>query len=362
MNRNHNFCAGPAALPETVLVRARDELLNYNHTGMSVMEVSHRSPGYMVVAKQAVADFKELMAIPDNYKILYMQGGATHQFSCIPWNLLGKNKKADFIDTGIWSQKAIKEARRFDGVDVHIAASSEMDGYKSVPDQSDLDIRQDAAFVHYTPNETIGGVEFDYVPDSGAVPLIADMSSNILSQSLDVSKFGIIYAGAQKNIGPAGLTWVIVREDLLGQAHPSIPALMNYDSVLKQDSMLNTPPTFSLYLCGLVFQWLKEQGGVAAVAKRNAQKAKLLYQTIDCSGFYNNNVRKDCRSQMNVTFSLNNEELESVFIEEGEKLGLYNLKGHRSVGGMRASIYNAVSLESVTALTQFMADFEKKYG
>lgn len=362
MTRHPNFSAGPAKIPDEVLQQAQLELMDFADTGMSVMEVSHRSPGFIAIAEQAVSDFRSLMAIPDNYSVLYMQGGATHQFSCVPWNLLGKSKKADYIDTGVWSQKAIKEASRLESSDIHIAGSVNETGLLAVPRNSDLSIRSDSTYLHYTPNETISGLEFSYIPETGDVPLVADMSSCILSQQYDVSKFGIIYAGAQKNIGPAGITWVIIRNDLLDQAVEHIPALMNYRSVIGQDSMLNTPPTYALYLSGLVFKWLKKQGGVAEIEKVNLQKAKLIYEVIDQGEFYMNTIEPSDRSKMNVTFSLANQSLDAKFIEESEKLGLYNLKGHRVVGGMRASIYNASSLESVQALSTFMNDFAKRYG
>lgn len=362
MARGYNFCAGPAALPDAVLSRARDELLDFKQLGMSVMEMSHRSDAFQTVAHTAVADLKSLLSIPDNYRILYMQGGATQQFSCVPWNLLGRNNKADYIDTGIWSTKAINEAKRLPGADIHIAASTAQSRYATVPDQHELSLRSDAAYVHYTSNETIGGVEFPYIPETQGVPLVADMSSNILSEPLDVSRYGLIYAGAQKNIGPAGLAWVVVRDDLLAGARDDIPALMSYQRMAAHDSMLNTPPTFSLYLCGLVFQWLKDQGGVAGIQKVNRQKAAALYAQIDRSDFYQSPVALNARSQMNVAFGLSNTTLEATFLDEAEAAGLYNLAGHRSVGGMRASIYNAVSLTAVTALTEFMSDFEKRYG
>lgn len=362
MNRHPNFCAGPAKLPDEVLQQAQIELMNFAGTGMSIMEVSHRSPGFMALAEEVVSDFRSLMSIPDNYSVLYMQGGATHQFSCVPWNLLGKSTKSDYIDTGVWSQKAIKEARRLEGADVHVAGSANESGLHSVPRNSDLTIRPDTTYLHYTPNETISGLEFDYIPEAAEIPLVADMSSCILSREYDVSKYGVIYAGAQKNIGPAGITWVIIRNDLLDQAVSHMPALMNYQSVIKQDSMLNTPPTYSLYLCGLVFKWLKKQGGVSAIEKVNSLKSELIYDTIDQNDFYSNTIEPTGRSKMNVTFSLADPSLDSKFIEESEKLGLYNLKGHRAVGGMRASIYNASSLESVQALSTFMNDFAKRYG
>lgn len=357
--RAYNFCAGPAALPTAVLERAQTELANWHGRGLSIMEMSHRSDDFVGVAEKAEADLRKLLDIPSNYKVLFLQGGASLQFSAIPLNLLGTGQTADYIDTGIWSQKAIEEARRFGHV--HVAASSKAGGYKHVPAQDEWQLTQGAAYLHYTPNETIGGLQYDFIPQVD-VPLVADYSSSILSEPLDVSKFGLIYAGAQKNIGPAGLTIVIVRDDLIGKAQRGIPALMDYAAQAKNGSMINTPPTFAWYLSGLVFEWLLEQGGVTAMQAVNQQKAELLYGYIDQSGFYANPIAKPNRSIMNVPFTLADSSLEKAFLAESEAAGLLNLAGHRSVGGMRASIYNAVPLEGVQALVNFMQDFAKRHG
>ena len=356
--RAYNFCAGPAALPTAVLERAERELADWHGKGLSIMEMSHRSPEFVSVAEKAEADLRQLLTIPDNYSVLFLQGGASLQFSAIPLNLLGAGQTADYIDTGIWSQKAIEEARRFGNVNV--AASSKANGYTQVPAQSEWNLTEGAAYLHYTPNETIGGLEFDFIPDVN-VPLVADYSSSILSERLDVSKFGLIYAGAQKNIGPAGLTIVIVRNDLMGKAQAGIPALMDYAAQAKNGSMINTPPTFGWYLAGVVFEWLLEQGGVETMQQINQQKAELLYGYIDQSDFYANPIAKANRSRMNVPFTLADSSLEKTFLAESEAAGLLNLAGHRSVGGMRASIYNAVSLEAVQALISFMDDFAKRH-
>jgi len=360
MTRLYNFSAGPAGLPDAVLEQAQAELLDWHGKGLSIMEMSHRSKEFVSVAEQAEQDLRELMQIPDNYKVLFLQGGATSQFSMVPMNLLRGKSSIDLINTGIWSKKAIKEAQRY--CNVNIAASAEANGFTSAPSQDELQLSPDAAYVHYTPNETIGGVEFPYIPETGEVPLVADYSSSILSAPLDVSRFGLIYAGAQKNIGPAGLTLVIVREDLLGQAMPSTPTMYDYKVHADADSMNNTPPTFGWYLAGLVFKWLKAQGGVEAIDRINQQKADKLYGYIDSSDFYANPVEKTCRSRMNVPFTLADAALDALFLEQAEAAGLLNLKGHRSVGGMRASIYNAVSEQAVDALIAFMREFEKTNG
>ncbi len=357
--RVHNFCAGPAALPTAVLERAKTELADWHGKGLSIMEMSHRSPEFMGVIDKAEADLRTLLKIPANYKVLFLQGGASLQFSAIPLNLLGAGQTADYIDTGIWSQKAIEEAQRFG--QVNVAASSKANGYTAVPAQADWQLSPNAAYLHYTPNETIGGLQYDFIPQVD-VPLVADYSSCILSEPLDVSKFGLIYAGAQKNIGPAGLTLVIVRGDLIGKAQASIPALMDYAAQAKNGSMINTPPTFGIYLAGLVFEWLIEQGGLTAIQAINQQKAELLYGYIDQSDFYANPIALANRSGMNIPFTLADSSLEKTFLAESEAAGLLNLAGHRSVGGMRASIYNAVSLESVQALVDFMREFARKYG
>ncbi|MFY0640350.1 MAG: 3-phosphoserine/phosphohydroxythreonine transaminase [Bermanella sp.] len=360
MARVYNFCAGPAALPTAVLEKASSEMLNWNDKGLSVMEMSHRSDEYVSIAKKAEQDLRDLLLIPDNYKVLFMQGGATAQFAMIPMNLLRGKNTADYINTGQWSQKAIKEAKHY--CDVNVVASSEDKKFSYAPAQSDLKLNPDAAYVHYTPNETIGGVEFDYIPDTGSVPLVADFSSSILSESLDVSKFGLIYAGAQKNIGPAGLCIVIVREDLLGETVTGTPTAMDYKVAADNESMYNTPATYSWYLAGLVFDWLKQQGGVDAIAKINACKAQKLYEYIDNSGFYANPVAVNNRSRMNVPFTLKDSALDSLFLSQADEAGLLNLKGHRSVGGMRASIYNAVTESAVDALIAFMQEFASQNG
>ncbi len=360
MSRVFNFSAGPAMLPEDVLKQAQTEMTDWQGSGMSVMEMSHRGKEFMSIAEKASTDLREIMAIPDSYEILFLQGGASCQFAMTPMNLLRGKSTADYINTGAWSKKAIAEAKRF--CKVNVAASSEEDKFSSAPAQNDLKLNADAAYVHYTPNETIGGVEFSYVPETGNVPLVADMSSMILSRPIDVSKFGVIYAGAQKNIGPAGLTVVIVRKDLMGQTIDGTPSMLNYDIQAKAGSMYNTPPTYAWYLAGLVFAWVKNKGGLTAMAEINKRKADKLYTAIDTSDFYKNPVKPDCRSWMNIPFTLADAELDSVFLGEAKEEGLITLKGHRSVGGMRASIYNAMPEAGVDALVAFMADFEKRNG
>ena len=353
----YNFSAGPAALPRAVLEQARDELLDWHGSGMSVMEMSHRSKEYLSIAGQAEADLRELLSIADNYRVLFLQGGATSQFCMVPMNLLRGKQQADYVNTGAWSKKAIAEAQRY--CDVNVVASSEDTGFSSIPAFDSWQLNKDAAYLHYTPNETIGGVEFHWIPDSGDVPLVADMSSTILSRPLDVSRYGVIYAGAQKNIGPAGLTVVIVREDLAGETIPGTPTMFDYRKHADNGSMLNTPPTYSWYLAGLVFKWLKQQGGVTAIAEVNQRKAQRLYDAIEASGFYSSPVASDCRSWMNVPFTLADAGLDAEFLEQARSAGLLNLKGHRSVGGMRASIYNAIPESGVAALIDFMSEFER---
>ncbi|MAA71669.1 MAG: 3-phosphoserine/phosphohydroxythreonine aminotransferase [Bermanella sp.] len=360
MARVYNFCAGPAALPSPVLEKASSEMLDWNGKGLSVMEMSHRSDEYVSIANKAEQDLRDLLVIPDNYKVLFMQGGATAQFAMIPMNLLRGKATADYINTGQWSEKAIKEAKRY--CDVNVAASSADDNFSYAPSQETLKLNPDAAYVHYTPNETIGGVMFDYIPETGDVPLVADFSSSILSESLDVSKFGLIYAGAQKNIGPAGLCIVIVREDLLGEVVSGTPTAMDYKVAADNGSMYNTPATYSWYLAGLVFDWLKQQGGVEKIAVINERKAKKLYDYIDGSGFYANPVAKPNRSKMNVPFTLKDASMDASFLQQADEKGLLNLKGHRSVGGMRASIYNAVTEDAVDALIAFMQEFASQNG
>jgi len=358
--RIYNFAAGPATLPLEVLEQARDELLDWRDGGMSVMEVSHRSKAFVRVAEQAESDLRELLAVPDGYKVLFLQGGATGQFSAIPLNLAGPDATADYLNTGQWSKKAIGEARRY--LNVKVVADEKDSNYTTVPLAANLAFTAAAAYVHYTPNETIGGVEFPYVPETGGVPLVADMSSTILSRPIDVARFGLIYAGAQKNIGPSGLTVVIVRDDLVGRARELTPTVFDYQAMVEAGSMLNTPPTFGWYVAGLVFQWLKRQGGLAAMERHNRAKAARLYDAIDASPYYGNPVDPVCRSWMNVPFTIAKPELEKTFVAEAAAEGLANLEGHRSVGGMRASLYNAMTMEGVEALTAFMAEFERRYG
>jgi phosphoserine aminotransferase len=357
--RVYNFSPGPAVLPQEVLEQAREELLDWRGTGMSVMEMSHRGKAFISIAETAEADLRELLAIPANYKVLFLQGGAMAQFAGVAMNLSNKDSVVDYVNTGAWSKKAIGEAKQYAKVNV---AADAGEPYTAIPAFSSWKRTADAAYLHYTPNETIGGVEFHFVPDAGDVPLVADMSSTILSRPIDVAKFGLIYAGAQKNIGPAGLTLVIVREDLLGKARPETPSFMNYAQMAKEGSMLNTPPTFAWYLAGLVFQWLKKNGGLVAMGERNRAKADLLYNAIDASGFYRNPVAKDARSWMNVPFTLAKPELDKTFAAEAKSAGLVTLEGHRSVGGMRASIYNAMPMEGVKALVDFMNEFARKHG
>ena len=357
--RVYNFCAGPAALPESVLVQAQQEMLDYHGKGLSVMEMSHRSADYVAIAEQAEQDLRDLMNIPSNYKVLFLQGGASQQFSMIPMNLLRGKTTADYVNTGMWSDKAIKEAKKF--CNVNVVASDEANHFRAVPAFDTWQTNAEAAYLHYTPNETIHGVQFDFIPDSN-VPLVADYSSIILAEPLDVSKFGLIYAGAQKNIGPAGLVVVIVREDLLGDVIKGTPTMLDYKIHADNASMYNTPSTYAWYLSGLVFQWLKAQGGLEKMAEINKRKAAKLYSAIDTIEFYGNPVAVANRSMMNVPFTLANPALEKTFLKEADAQGLLNLAGHRSVGGMRASLYNAVPEAAVDALVAFMADFAKRNG
>ncbi len=352
-------------LPNEVLEQAQGELLDWRGTGMSVMEISHRGKEFVQLAAEAEADLRELLSIPSNYKVLFMQGGASAQFSLVPMNLAPPGSTADYVNTGHWSHKAIGEAARY--CTVHVAGDPG-GVYSRVPPQSELRFSKGAAYLHYTPNETISGVEFSYVPEipsvpgSRGVPLVADMSSSILSRPIDVAKFGLIYAGAQKNIGPSGLVVVIVRDDLIGRARPETPHVFNYRAVADNQSMLNTPPTFAWYMAGLVFKWLKTNGGLAAIGERNRIKAATLYATIDASGLYENSVAKDARSWMNVTFHLKNPALEEAFLAAAGEAGLKGLKGHRLVGGVRASLYNAMPLAGVEALIAFMREFERRHA
>ncbi|MGC1456932.1 MAG: 3-phosphoserine/phosphohydroxythreonine transaminase [Steroidobacteraceae bacterium] len=358
--RVFNFAAGPATLPLEVLEQARNELTDWRGSGMSVMEVSHRSKAFQGVAAELEASLRELLAVPAGYKVVLLQGGATAQFAGVPLNLAAADATVDYINTGAWSKKAIGEAKRY--CKVNVAADESASGYNTVPAQGALKLTPGAAYVHYTPNETIGGVEFGYVPQVGAVPLVADFSSTFLSRPLDVSRFGLIYAGAQKNVGPAGLCIVIVREDLIGKARPGTPMVLDYKAMADDGSMLNTPPTFAWYLAGLVLKWILGQGGLVAMEKQNRAKAEGLYAAIDASGFYRNPVARECRSWMNVPFTLARPELDKTFLSEAQAAGLTNLEGHRSVGGMRASIYNAMPLAGVQALIGFMKEFQRRNG
>jgi phosphoserine aminotransferase len=358
MTRVFNFSAGPAALPEPVLRRAAEEMLDWHGCGMSVMEMSHRGKEFISIAAEAERLLRELLAVPANYKVLFLQGGAIGENAIVPMNLLRGKTSIDFIDTGEWSKKSIKEARKY--ASVNIAASSAATGYDRVPPRNAWQLDANAAYVHICSNETIGGVEYHFTPDVGSVPLVADMSSDILSRPVEVSKYGLIYGGAQKNIGPAGLTIIIVRDDLLGQALPITPSAFDYATVADNESMYNTPPTYAIYIAGLVFQWLKERGGLAAMAETNRSKAAVLYEFLDNSRFFHSPVQRDCRSLMNVPFKLKDESLDAAFLKGAEALGMLQLKGHRSVGGMRASIYNAMPIEGVKALVAYMKDFENK--
>jgi len=359
MTQAYNFSAGPAMLPRQVLKKIQQELLEYGNSKASVMEISHRGFDFMEIAQRSEKDLRELMHIPDNYKVLFLQGGASAQFSMVPANLLRGKTIANYAHTGHWSKKAIAEGRRY--CDVNICTDSSSNKYTDIEDFADWNIDPDGAYLHYTPNETIAGLEFDYTPDLD-MPLVADMSSTILSREIDVSKYGVIYAGAQKNIGPAGLTVAIVREDLIGQVVDNQPVLFDYSTQKNNDSMYNTPPTFSWYVAGCVFEWIKEQGGLSVMAKINQTKAQTLYRAIDNSDFYSNPVASKYRSWMNVPFLLADEKLNELFLERSADANLLTLKGHRSVGGMRASIYNAMPQEGVNALVDFMNNFEKDYG
>lgn len=360
MSRVFNFSAGPAALPQAVLERAQAEWLDFRRAGMSVMEMSHRGKVFMAVADKAERDLRSLLNIPEDYAVLFLQGGATGQFSAVPLNLSAEGQAVDYVDTGAWSVKALKAAQAVAAVNV--VASSAEQNYTMIPDPATWTLNPQAAYCHYTPNETIGGVEFHFIPDTGAVPLVADMSSTLLSRPLDVSRYGVIYAGAQKNIGPAGLTVVIVRRDLLERRSRPVPAVFDYALQAKNDSMYNTPPTLAWYLAGLVFEWLLDMGGLSVMAEINQRKAAKLYHFIDNSEFYRNPVAVDARSWMNIPFILADAALDGSFLQQAEAAGLSGLKGHRSVGGMRASIYNAVPEVAIDALIDFMADFEQRHA
>jgi phosphoserine aminotransferase len=353
----YNFSAGPAVLPKEVLQLAADEMLDWHGSGMSVMEMSHRGPEFMSIYRAAEADLRELLSVPSNYRILFMQGGGLSQNAIVPMNLVGSaGRTVDFVHTGSWSGKSLKEAARY--ATVNVAASSQADGFSRVPAQEEWKLSKDAAYLHVCTNETIDGVEYNFVPTvQGDVPLVADMSSHILSRPVDVSRYGVIFGGAQKNIGPAGVTVVIIRDDLLGKALPITPAAMNFQTVAENESMFNTPPTYGIYIAGLVFQWLKQQGGVAALEKRNIEKAELLYAALDADDFYQNRVALEFRSRMNIPFYLRDESKNEAFLAGAKARGLLQLKGHKSVGGMRASIYNAMPIEGVQALVDYLNEF-----
>jgi phosphoserine aminotransferase len=358
--RVFNFSAGPAVLPEPVLQQAAAEMLDWHGSGMSVMEMSHRGKEFIAIAAKAETDLRTLLAIPDNYKVLFLQGGAIGENAIIPMNLLGSRTAADYVNTGEWSKKSIKEAKKY--CTVNVAASAEDKNFTYVPARETWRLGKDAAYVHVCTNETIGGVEYQWTPDTGDVPLVADMSSHILSRAVDIAKYGVIYGGAQKNIGPAGLTIVIVRDDLLDRALPITPSAFHWKEQAEADSMLNTPPTYAIYIAGLVFEWLLAQGGVAAIERRNIAKAALLYDYLDQTSFYANPVRREDRSRMNIPFKLRDESLDDTFLKGAKEAGMDQLKGHRSVGGMRASIYNAMPVEGVQALVAYMKAFEAKNG
>ncbi|WED23010.1 3-phosphoserine/phosphohydroxythreonine transaminase [Vibrio sp. JC009] len=360
METIYNFSAGPAALPKPVMEKAQSELIDWNGLGTSVMEISHRSKEFIKVADEAEQDLRDLLNIPDNYKVLFCQGGARAQFAAVPMNLLGGAKTATYIDGGYWAESAIAEAKKYCDPDVFVA-KTEVEGKTAILPSTEWKIADDAAYVHFCPNETIDGIEINDLPVTDK-PIVADMSSTILSREIDVSKYGVIYAGAQKNIGPAGIAIAIVRDDLLDLASDVLPSILNYKVLAEKDSMFNTPPTFAWYLSGLVFKWLKELGGVQAIEKQNREKAALLYDYIDQSPFYKNGVHPENRSLMNVPFQLAKPELDAKFLELADKAGLKALKGHRAVGGMRASIYNAMPVEGVAALVDFMREFESEYA
>ncbi|MAS10679.1 3-phosphoserine/phosphohydroxythreonine transaminase [Salinisphaera sp.] len=360
MARVYNFSAGPATLPVEVLEKAQADLLDWQGSGMSVMEMSHRGDAFVSIAEKATQDLRKLLNVPDNYSVLFLQGGAAGQFAGVPMNLFGDSDKADYVVTGNWGKKAVKEAKKYG--DIAVAASSEEGGFTEIPDRGGWQLRDDAAYVHYTPNETIQGVEFPDVPEVGDVPLVADWSSAFLSKPIDVSKYGVIYAGAQKNAGPAGVTMVIVRNDLMGSAIKSTPMVLDYQQQADADSMLNTPPCFAWYMAGLTFEWILANGGLEGMAERNKRKADKLYGFIDSSDFYRNPVAPEARSRMNVPFLLADDDLNKAFLAQAEEAGLSTLKGHRSVGGMRASIYNAMPEAGVDALIDFMRGFEKDNG
>ena len=360
MTRVFNFSAGPAVLPESVLRQAADEMLDWRGSGMSVMEMSHRGKEFVSIHAEAESLLRELLEVPSNYKVLFLQGGAIAENAIVPMNMLRGRSGADYIDTGEWSKKSIKEAKKY--CKVNVAASAEEGGYTSVPKQATWKLDPAAGYVHICSNETIGGVEYHWTPDTGEVPLVADMSSNFMSRPVDVSRYGLIYGGAQKNIGPAGATIVIVRDDLIGQALPITPSAFDYKTQAENDSMFNTPPTYAIYVAGLVFNWMKAQGGLTAIEANNRRKAALMYDHLETTSFFFNPVARDDRSLMNVPFKLRDESLDDAFLKGAQARGMVQLKGHRSVGGMRASIYNAMPIEGVAALVAYMKEFEASHG
>ncbi|TFZ02407.1 3-phosphoserine/phosphohydroxythreonine transaminase [Ramlibacter henchirensis] len=360
MPRVFNFSPGPATLPEAVLRQAAEEMLDWHGSGMSVMEMSHRGKEFIAIHAEAEAMLRELMGIPSNYKVLFMQGGAIGENAIVPLNLIGRTGTADYVVTGDWSKKSVKEAKNYGKVNT--AATGEASKFTAIPKQSEWKLDPQAAYVHICSNETIGGVEYHWTPDTGSVPLVADMSSNILSRPIDVSRYGLIYAGAQKNMGPSGVTVVIVRDDLLGHALPITPSAFNYQLQAENDSMYNTPPTYAIYIAGLVYRHVKANGGLAAMEEHNRAKARILYDYLDASSFYRNPVAKEDRSLMNVPFKLKDDSLDEAFLKGAQARGMIQLKGHRSVGGMRASIYNAMPIEGVKALVAYMQEFEKQHG
>lgn len=360
MTRVFNFSAGPATLPESVLRQAADEMLDWHGSGMSVMEMSHRGKEFIAIHAEAEKLLRELLEVPANYRVLFMQGGAIGENAIVPMNLLRGRSGADYIDTGEWSKKSIKEAKKY--CKVNVAASGEEGGYTSVPRQETWKLDRDAAYVHVCSNETIGGVEYNWTPDTGDVPLVADMSSNFMSRPVDVSRYGLIYAGAQKNVGPAGVTIVVVRDDLIGHALPITPSAFNYKIQAENDSMFNTPPTYAIYIAGLMFNWIKAQGGLTAMETHNRKKAAVLYDYLETTSFFYNPVARDDRSLMNVPFKLRDESLDEAFLKGAQARGMVQLKGHRSVGGMRASIYNAMPIAGVSALVAYMKEFEASHG
>lgn len=362
MRKVINFSAGPAMLPEEVLLQAQQDMLDWNGTGMSIMELGHRGSEFQSVAAEAEADLRELMAVPKHYQVLFLTGGATAQFAMVPINLLGNKGTADYIDTGVWSKKAIAEASRYGVINV-AAAAQHRDHLMVIPDQETWKLNSKAAYVHYTPNETIDGLEFQWVPKTGAVPLVADMTSMILSRPVNVSDYGVIYAGAQKNLGQAGVTVVIIRDDLIQELTQTMPTLYSYKLHAEHHSFYNTPPTYSWYIAGLVLKWMKREGGVEVIYQRNLRKAKMIYSIIDAHPeFYISKIHPDCRSMMNAMFNIHDEKLNSRFLEEAEQAGLTNLRGHRVSGGIRASMYNAMTEEQVRVLANFMVDFVKRNG